>query len=245
MKLPAFRKMALASVAAVAIAAASPATAMIVFDPSNYAQNLLTAARSLQQINNQVQQLQNQALMLANQARNLKSLPLSMLQQVQQDMTQISSLLGQAGRIAYTVQSVDRQFSTNYPTSFSLSTSKQSLVASAQARWLNSVSAFQNAMDVQSGVVSTMPSTQGQVNSLVSASQGATGVLQAIQAQNQLLAIQSKQLSDLTALIAAQGRASTLNQAGQAETKAEADVLFQQFLSTGAGYQPQPVQMFH
>ena len=42
-----------------------------VFDPSNYAQNLLTAARSLQQINNQIQMLQNQAQSLVNQAKNL------------------------------------------------------------------------------------------------------------------------------------------------------------------------------
>ena len=32
----------------------------IVFDPSNYAQNVLTAARALQQINNQITSLQNQ-----------------------------------------------------------------------------------------------------------------------------------------------------------------------------------------
>jgi hypothetical protein len=36
----------------------------IVFDPNNYAQNVLTAARELQQINNQITSLQNQAQML-------------------------------------------------------------------------------------------------------------------------------------------------------------------------------------
>ena len=38
-----------------------PAVAQaIVFDPNNYVQNVLTAARSLQQINNQITSLQNQ-----------------------------------------------------------------------------------------------------------------------------------------------------------------------------------------
>ena len=55
----------------------TPAHALIVFDPSNYAQNVLTAARALQQINNQITSLQNQAQMLINQARNLASLPYS------------------------------------------------------------------------------------------------------------------------------------------------------------------------
>ncbi|MEZ0497321.1 hypothetical protein ACAX61_13605 [Sphingomonas sp. IW22] len=36
-------------------------TQLLVFDPSNYSQNLLTAARTLTQINNQIQSLQNQA----------------------------------------------------------------------------------------------------------------------------------------------------------------------------------------
>jgi P-type conjugative transfer protein TrbJ len=31
-----------------------PAQAIIVFDPSNYSQNILTAARTLEQINNQI-----------------------------------------------------------------------------------------------------------------------------------------------------------------------------------------------
>ena len=49
-----------------------PAAAqLIVFDPNNYAQNVLAAARALQQINNQITSLQNQAQMLVNQAKNL------------------------------------------------------------------------------------------------------------------------------------------------------------------------------
>jgi P-type conjugative transfer protein TrbJ len=47
----------------------APALAQsIVFDPNNYAQNVLTAARELQQINNQITALQNQAQMLINTA---------------------------------------------------------------------------------------------------------------------------------------------------------------------------------
>ncbi len=38
---------------------------VVVFDPSNYSQNILTAARSLEQINNQVKSLENQAQIAA------------------------------------------------------------------------------------------------------------------------------------------------------------------------------------
>ena len=39
-----------------------------VFDAANYSQNILTAARELQQINNEIQSLTNEAQMLVNQA---------------------------------------------------------------------------------------------------------------------------------------------------------------------------------
>ena len=55
----------------------------IVFDPSNYAENIVQAARALEQINNQIASLQNEAQMLINQARNLASLPYSSLQKIQ------------------------------------------------------------------------------------------------------------------------------------------------------------------
>ncbi|MDU0957728.1 MAG: P-type conjugative transfer protein TrbJ, partial [Bradyrhizobium sp.] len=59
-------RIATASIIAIAVAVSlKPVSAqLVVFDPNNYAQNVLTAARSLQQINNQVVSLQNQAQML-------------------------------------------------------------------------------------------------------------------------------------------------------------------------------------
>ncbi len=50
----------------------TPARAQsVVFDPSNYAQNVMTAAHTLQQINNQISSLQNQVLRLIEQRARL------------------------------------------------------------------------------------------------------------------------------------------------------------------------------
>src|SRR5579863_181617 len=87
---------------------------VIVFDPNNYAQNVLRAARALQQINNQITSLQNQAQMLINQARNLASLPYSSLRQLQSSIQRTQQLLAQAQRIAYDVQKINTAFSTTY-----------------------------------------------------------------------------------------------------------------------------------
>ncbi len=63
---------------------------MAVFDGSNFAQNVLQAARALQQINNQIQQLQNEATMLQNMGKNLSSLNTSQLGTMISALTQIS-----------------------------------------------------------------------------------------------------------------------------------------------------------
>lgn len=77
-------------------------------------------------------------------------------------------------------------------------------------------------MRVQAGAVGNLRGTKASVETLVTASQSANGALQAAQAGNQLLALQSQQLADLTAVMAAQGRAQTLAAARDAADEAEA-----------------------
>src|SRR6266446_802848 len=68
---------------------------VVVFDPSNYSQNILTAARALNQINNQIKSLENQAQMLINGARNLTSLPTSVVGQLTSKINEINGLIVQ------------------------------------------------------------------------------------------------------------------------------------------------------
>ena len=224
----------------------TPAHAIIVYDPTNYAQNVLQAARALEQITNQITSLQNEAQMLINQARNLTSLPFSSLQQLQQSVQRTQQLLSQAQGIAYNVQNIDRAFQTNYGAgSASMSASDQQLVAQAKERWNNTVSGLQDAMRVQAGVVGNIDTNRTQMSALVGQSQGATGALQATQAGNQLLALQAQQLADLTAVVAANGRAQALQSAEQAAAAAQGQEQRRRFLTPGAGYQPGNAQMFH
>ncbi len=229
------------------IAAPIPAQAQfggIVYDPTNYAQNVLTAARALQQVNNQIQSLTNQATSLINQAKNLASLPFSSLAQLQAQFQRTQQLLSQAERLAYDVQSIDQAFTTKYK-GVSMSASDQSLVSDAKDRWQTSVGAFEDALKTQATVVGNLDGARSTMNSLVTSSQSASGALQAAQAGNQILALQAQQLADLTALVAAQGRAQTLDAAQKAAAQAQAQEQLRRFLTPGTGYQPAPVQMFH
>jgi len=205
---------------------------------------VLTAARELQQINNQITSLQNEAQMLINQAKNLASLPYSSLQQLEQSIQRTQQLLSQAQRIAYDVQQIDRAFTTTYaPASANMTDGL--LVANAQTRWQNSVAGLQDAMRVQATVVGNLDTNRIQMAALVTASQGASGALQASQAGNQLLALQAQQLADLTGAVAAQGRAQTLEAAQRAAAQDQSREQLRRFLAQGAAYQPTNVQMFH
>jgi len=219
----------LASAAGPMIAAPASAQAGgIVHDPRNYSQNILTAARTLEQINNQIKQLQNQATSLLNEARNLQSLPTSTLGELQAQIDQTKQLLSEAEGIAYDVAGIRKGFEQRYKgTAFSGPTS--ALVANAEARWKDSVGAFEDAMKVQAGIVSNMGGTRTSISTVVGASQSATGALQAAQAGNQLLAIQSQQIADLAAVMTAQGRAEMLDAARAAAAEAEGRERFRRF----------------
>ena len=236
MKIALFRHTLFAAGAALlssGLIASMPAHAQIggiVHDPRNYAQNILTAARTLEQINNQISMLQNQATSLVNEARNLTSLPVSELETLQRQVQQTQQLLGQAQRIAYDVADIQKTFDARYKGSV-LTGTQAEMVAGAHARWADSVGAFEDAMKVQAGIASNMTGARQSIGNLVTASQTATGALQAAQAGNQLLALQSQQLADLTAAVIAQGRAQALEAARNAATEAEGRERFRRFRS--------------
>ena len=249
------RRTGLAGLAAILLSASiaplllqvAPARAQfggIVFDPSNYAQNVLTAARSLEQVTNQITSLQNEAQMLMNQARNLASLPYSSLQQLQQSVQRTQQLLSQAQNIAYDVQQIDQAFQQKYG-NISFSATGQQFIADARSRWQNTVGGLQDAMRVQAGVVGNIDTNRAQMSALVGQSQGATGALQAEQAGNQLLGLVAQQIVDLTAVVAADGRAQALVDAERAAAAEQGREQRRRFLMPGAGYQSGTAQMFY
>ncbi len=241
------RRFVLAASAAIAISLSVPSAQAqwIVFDPTNFSQNVLTAARELQQIQNEVTSLQNEAQMLINQARNLTSLPYSALAQLMSTIQRTQSLLSQAQGVIYNVGNIQSAFQRLYPMGYTGATSSQQLVANAQTRWQNTLYSYQDALNTHATAVGNLNTVQTQVNALVSSSQGATGALQAVQSGNQLLGLLSQQLADVTAVLAAQGRAQSLQGAQTAAGQGQAFEQLQRFLVPGAGYQGTSITMFH
>jgi P-type conjugative transfer protein TrbJ len=231
-----------AAVLSLTITVPSASAQWTVFDPTNFSQNVLTAARELQQINNQIQMLTNQAQSLVNQAKNLANLPLSTLTEIQSSIAATKSLIDEAHAIAFDVKDIEDTYSKFYGTAAASGTTTD-LFAAAETRWQNSVGAFEDSLKVQAGVIGNIPANSSAMSSLVAASQSATGALQAAQAGNQLLALQSQQLSDLIAVLSAKARADALEQARIAASEAEAKQQYKTF-STRTGYVPSDITMF-
>ena len=100
-------------------------------------------------------------------------------------------------------------------------------------------------MRVQAGVVQNLDATRTQINALVSSSQSASGALQAAQSGNQLIGLETTQLADLTAVMAAIARAQSLEGARNVANEAQAQQQLANFLNYGSGYRPGTAQMFH
>jgi type IV secretion system protein TrbJ len=232
------------TVAALAFAAGPAAGQSVVYDPSNYAQNVLQAARALQQVNNQITQLENQTQSLINQAKHLVSLPYSLVSTITGQIQRTEQLIGEAQRIAYSVSTIDKAFTTNYG-AINLDVSQQQMVAQAQQRWQNSLASLQDAMRMQATVAGNISTSRTTVTTLGASSQSASGALQAAQVNNQLLVQISQQLADLIALQAAHSRAQSLIAAANATDQNQGTGQLSTFLTRGSGYQAQTVQMFH
>lgn len=243
------RLVALAAAGAIALSA-TPAHALfgvgdIVFDPSNYTQNILTAARTLEQINNQIRQLQNQATSLINQARNLTSLDFSALAELRASLSATSQLIQQAQGLAFSVQQMETQFQDLYPESFSSVISKGQMVLDARKRWTTSLDALKTAAKVQSQAVQNFTADEKALSDLVSRSQSATGALQAMQATNQLLALQSRQSIQAQQLQLTQDRAAALEQARQVAAHERAREVRRRFQGSGTAYTPYTVNFYN
>jgi type IV secretion system protein TrbJ len=211
----------------------------IVFDPTNYSQNLLTAARELQQVNNEIVQLQNEATMLQDMGKNLSSLNVSQLSSMVQALSTIGNLMNTGSGIAFNVNATNAAWSSSFPASFPLGSTTSLLAPAAQTRWGQAMAAFQQALQVQAQIVQSVQADSSALSNLVNASQGAIGNLQVTQATNQLLALSTKQQLQLQSLEAAQYRATALDSARAAETEAAAQVEFTTFMGTNTAYTPQ------
>ena len=216
----------------------------IVLDPTNLVQNMMTAAHSLEQINNQIRQLQNEAQMLTNQARNLTSLDFSALAELRAALQSTNTLIQQAQGLTFDVSRMETEFTRLYPDSYGAAASGGQMASDARARWRNSLEALRTATKLQSQAVQNFASDEQTLVNLVNRSQSATGALQAAQATNQLLALQARQSIQAQQLQITQDRATALEQARVVAVQERAREVRRRFIGDGTPYTPQTIDFY-
>jgi len=215
-----------------------------VIDPANLAQNVLSVSYSLQQINNQIRQLENDALMLQNEGRQLTSLNYNALTQLRVTLATTTRILQEAQGIAFTVTGANSSFDRLFPSLYSTNISGPQMQADARERWQNTRSATQTAIQVQAQAAQNINDDLDTLTQLVNQSQSAIGQLQAAQATNQLLALQSRQAMQDQQLRITQDRALALEQARALEAAEHSREVMRRFLGNGTRYTAQPVSFY-
>lgn len=204
----------------------------IVYDPSNHAENILQAARALQQIDNQVRQLTHEIDMIEKMARDLETLPVEVARGIIADrIRRIKELMREADGIGYGVEAVERNYEDLYPETYGETPpANVVLVEDARARWQQSRLAHKHTLLMVAETVRDTEQDADALTGLVEESQTAIGNLQALQAGNQIKALSAQQLMQMEALLAAHYRAEALDRARELEEAARGRARLQSFL---------------
>jgi P-type conjugative transfer protein TrbJ len=223
--------------------AAPPAHALfgvgdVVYDPANHVENILTAARALEEIGNQIRQLQNEAAMLVNQARNLEGLSVTAAPELQAAVVRIRSLIDRAEGIAFEIAATEEAWARDYPESYA-ALGHDEMVANARLQWTNARDALGTALAMQAEVVTLAEGDADTLARLLAESSGASGNLDATQATNELIGLNVAQGLRTQQLLAAQTRAEALDRARALEEAEAARVRRERFLGDGAAYVPE------
>lgn len=212
----------------------------VVYDPANHAENILTAVRTLEQINNQIQQLAHEIEMLENMARNLKTLPVEVAESIIHDrITRIRELMETAEGIGYGVEEIEEEYEEVYPETYGGTPPANAvLVEDARQRWEQSRSAYRQTLLVSAGALEDNQTDAEAITDLVAASQSAVGNLQAAQAGNQIEAIQTEQLMQIESIMAAYYRAEAMERARQLAEEERGRARLINFLGDDSAYTP-------
>jgi P-type conjugative transfer protein TrbJ len=212
------------------------AAQLTVFDPANYQQSHLSAARALEQINNQVRQLQNQVLIIARMDQNLARLGSTLSPDLQRTLGDIQTQLRAGEGIALRLQATQSGYEQVFPRQVSTILSSDDLLRNAQRRWDEEYAAFKRSALVQAQIAESVDADTRLLGSAIARSRNAAGALEAAQAGNELVGLSVKQSLALQSLLAAQHRAETLTRARDLATEDEARQRFKTFVGTGSGY---------
>ena len=210
--------------------------ALTVFDPLNYQENLLSAARALEQINNQVRLLQGQAQVLLKMDQNLLRLGSTLSPDLLRSLGDIQTHLRAGEGIALQLRATEAAYERLFPKQVSTALSTDDVLRNAKSRWEEQYAALRRTALLQGQIADSIDADIRLLGDAMARSRGAAGALEVAQAGNELTALSVKQSLALQSLLAAQHRAETIAKARDLAAEDEARQRFKSFLGNGRAY---------
>ena len=174
----------------------------IVIDPTNLIQNVLTASRTLQQVQIQIQSLRNQAQHLVSQGFDVSG-------DLNQTLNEITRLTNEARALTYRIDQIERAFESHFPDAYAdWSVTEQAQIADAQQDAARE--AYRDSVMMQAQIVEAVQADARNLDNLIFASQSSVGELSAMQAGNQITALSAKQTMQMQEMMASQYRAQAI-----------------------------------
>lgn len=186
-----------------------PAKAEVVFDPSNFSQNILQAIRSLESNLNEARMLANQVQQLANDLRNLEKLPRNIVEDFRAQFEELFSAVGSVHGLIQNLSNLQSQFDDLYPDYSGQPGPIPGEEFSEKAdEWLRESRGMMLQSSITGAkVLEDLPRTHQRLEELLADSGDAIGILQATQAGNQIAATVAGNLSNLSAQLATNAQA--------------------------------------
>lgn len=248
------------STALVAVALAglpAPAQALVVYDPSNYAENLLSAIQTeisnineeiqisimdselvnqFQQLEHELTMISNQVTSLANEALNLVKLPFDAMNSVTNLATSMSGAASKITSTVYTIANVDELLTKQFEKTWDKLESVADIKVSIQGQYSVAYDRSQQAVKTASTVAERAQTYADTTSEILSKSRTASGIVGVAQATNELMGVASAQLLDLSALMTAKIEAEQYEAMMRQQATERARVVWESFNSSGSGY---------
>lgn len=206
----------------------------VVYDPTNHVQNVLQAARALEQINNQLTSL-------ANEARMLSQLHLQLAPELSQSIGAARQLLQQAQGIRQNLNTITQDMRSLYPEDMH-GLDLDGLLRQSD-RWVDqSRASVETLMQASAASTDQLGDAQSTMQRALDASAGAEGQTSAIQASTQAIGVLSAQVAQLQQLQAAEARALASERLEQLAREARAREVRRQAFPTQVTSDAPPAQ---
>lgn len=207
---------------------------LVVVDPSNLVENIISALQNTQTVLNQITQISHQVQSLAYQAQNLQQMPpaasANVMNQYTTQFGKLVTAMQAINGIAQDVAILTNRYNATYPnTALAQGPLSTATVMSQLTGWLaQSRSVYQGAYNTQAQVMASLPADTANVQSLLKTSGSSPGALGAIQAGNQLNGQVAAQLMKMNAQMATTNQAQLNWIAEESQLMAQAQVTSQQ-----------------